>query len=1127
VTHTAAFVIEGYYAKGPGLSFAIPTHKPIMILRDPPGGMSYATYENVKTTFKIETTHNSVDYSHRFGLGLKTKVGVSIPISLGFGGGILGAIFETEQDTLEIEKDVNVVKFGTEIGGLVHQSEEEKSNEFSTVWSYKTSEDPWLAGPMSDVFVVPNLNVMYLQVYEINWDDSENECTAIKSETTTFDLNADTTKNSMAFYSRYHVNYVKLPELRRKLEVKERKWKACKNKDHINTFCISKYNSVQLTKMKKEINVLKDGISGWDQALAIEDATLKELNAKKSILHWFDIAPDQSQLHEELKINDHSSSLASPSLIEKAEELENKAISEKVGKPKESYRLQFSGGGNTVEIQMKSEQVSNHLKNSCWNECNVHKETKIGLPSVTDFKALAFENGIGMDIDSGESTINVVHTSTKSTQHTESTTVGFVLGDADPQDEFVIDIYTDETYGSLIFDTVGGQSKCPHETDTAAVEDPNMKISKRPPHHVFPDDKMVFEVELTNFGVGEESSFVLYTKDTDNRYGLIMKLDGEPLVDSYEFTNVKKDVTFYKTITLERGSRRYRGGPIDLVFESACEDSSSLTNDLTASIFDKTKKSVTRKLWNVEHDGEKYLEFIEPCPEVRWAGSINRESGLVVNSETEDKENISITVFNPNRAAKSFKEMKKSSGRLEYVYLKYRELGTSRWNNGLTESDTNLDFASDDGDDYGYHTMTWNFVNPDGTYEIKVRTVCDELGGPEHLNMFDTPILQVVKDLTRPKQFGGALPLRDEIFIGEKMMVVFTEPLHCERPLSFDMELDIHGTDDKFQRDDLQVVCEGRKISFQIDLTKVNNVEHILGKDFTVEIGRIGTDSESDIMDRNGNGMDPNNRNVKFEKKFAPLNLDEASTSFVFSYEHDSSDDMLLSTKNTIAKLLKLPDTSRIEMSNLDVDSSRLLSVRVKLQPVTSTNHNRSLRLDGDGIENHPHSLALFYQLRGALEDIETQHERKLGLDVFLPDDYHHHDDNGTEIYTRLSDSQISFSEMEILPSVNDMERFKGHGEHPDDVEMTMFSNKKGYLDDSSPSIAGIKSGASGDEKLMLEKVLAEGREREQKVLAEGREREQIMLGEINEMHREFSVVILVCFGFSFTLFFFFYLRKP
>lgn len=37
VQHNAEFFIEGLYSKGIGNSFALPTHEPIMVLRDPPG----------------------------------------------------------------------------------------------------------------------------------------------------------------------------------------------------------------------------------------------------------------------------------------------------------------------------------------------------------------------------------------------------------------------------------------------------------------------------------------------------------------------------------------------------------------------------------------------------------------------------------------------------------------------------------------------------------------------------------------------------------------------------------------------------------------------------------------------------------------------------------------------------------------------------------------------------------------------------------------------------------------------------------------------------------------------------------------------------------------------------------
>ena len=51
--HKAAVVITGMYKKEKGQSFAFPSEDPIMVLRDPPGGLSTATYQNIKSTLKM------------------------------------------------------------------------------------------------------------------------------------------------------------------------------------------------------------------------------------------------------------------------------------------------------------------------------------------------------------------------------------------------------------------------------------------------------------------------------------------------------------------------------------------------------------------------------------------------------------------------------------------------------------------------------------------------------------------------------------------------------------------------------------------------------------------------------------------------------------------------------------------------------------------------------------------------------------------------------------------------------------------------------------------------------------------------------------------------------------------
>jgi hypothetical protein len=89
VRHTAAVFINGLYSKGPGNSFALPTHQPIMVLRDPPGGSSYASYENIVTTAKVVTSSTHV--SGAGGMELEIKAGIDVDVKTCTGGG-LGAI---------------------------------------------------------------------------------------------------------------------------------------------------------------------------------------------------------------------------------------------------------------------------------------------------------------------------------------------------------------------------------------------------------------------------------------------------------------------------------------------------------------------------------------------------------------------------------------------------------------------------------------------------------------------------------------------------------------------------------------------------------------------------------------------------------------------------------------------------------------------------------------------------------------------------------------------------------------------------------------------------------------------------------------------------------------------------
>lgn len=166
VEYTAAVVVVGKYSRGAGDSFALPTHKPIMILRDPPGGMSTASYENVKTTIKVDTSSTSSSISNSFGFGVRMDYDVEVSACLG------GLVSSLCKETISGGVKTNIIDFEELLGGMIILNDKSKSNEFSTTWSYETSDDPWTAGRLSDVFVVPNLNVLYERVKIVRWDNA-------------------------------------------------------------------------------------------------------------------------------------------------------------------------------------------------------------------------------------------------------------------------------------------------------------------------------------------------------------------------------------------------------------------------------------------------------------------------------------------------------------------------------------------------------------------------------------------------------------------------------------------------------------------------------------------------------------------------------------------------------------------------------------------------------------------------------------------------------------------------------------------------------------------------------------------------------------------------------------------
>lgn len=272
------------------------------------------------------------------------------------------------------------------------------SNEFTTTWSYSTSDSPERAGFMSDVFVVPNLNMAYEIVYQVHW--SNDICSPVRELIGTdkagknvtdwpsdviFDVKSEKNKASLSFYSRFQLQDQKIPELNSTLANLDRKLngKECKLSD-TDELCTQR-------------RVVKAGLDGWSRAIKVEeegkgeevDGNVANEKGKVPIENWFtshgkrDMI-DYRPLDLDEQAKKQSSSLISPLLSDSDGNSDRKPVSLDNGLiPRDSTlssinRIQFDGGAGQLDMTMSKQKAEEYHSISCWMFCNTQTDVHVG-----------------------------------------------------------------------------------------------------------------------------------------------------------------------------------------------------------------------------------------------------------------------------------------------------------------------------------------------------------------------------------------------------------------------------------------------------------------------------------------------------------------------------------------------------------------------------------------------------------------------------------------------------------------------------------------------------------------------------------------------------------------------------
>ena len=746
----------------------------------------------------------------------------------------------------------------------------------------------------------------------------------------------------------------------------------------------------------------------WNKALEHDNNLV--LKPENSIINWFEEtdALEHDKYDEEFgKLKSDaaslsSSALAPPVLASKSEWASSHLPDKDEDKEKPietAKRIQFSGGGNIFSMNMQQEKVLNEVGLACWHGCNSDSNSEINPPGLTDLTLKMFGMGPQIAIIPLDLNIHVSHDSTKGGSATESTAMEFVLGDGDKGDEFVVDLYYDDKYGTVLFNTTGGQSKCPHEDGTDANENPLLIIEDRPTN-VFPNEEMIFTLSMQNTGL-RPTELSLYIQDRDNADGLKVTLDGVPFGKMRDFWIPTTDKKYFKTLAIERGPYLYDYPPIDLILKSTCGDDN---------------KVVSEEIYNIH----PHIKFVEPCPRVEWAGELNRDRDFLVNTGSGDVNNLVVRVFNPNHSTGTFHSMTNTYGaRLKSVKLEYRRAGSTYWrvaDSNIEGDNGNLPVnfslrgeASDENKRYyGYEKMGWKLPSTQGTYEIRVGTQCESIhDAPNDINNFYAPILSGVIDLTYPKQYGNALPLRDTVLVGEEITVVFTEALTCTKPYTFDIKLIIDGTNIELGLGDpsLSVTCEGRKIGDQIDPTEQDiDIDLIVGKSFNIKLSKV--------FDMNGNALESDGF-IQVDKAFASTNLKHISISFTLTIKAFKSTELYkkadrVATKDAVVSWMGMPtsESDRLVLESMTCNDEGKLIADLKILP--KNENRRKLRQDiPESSQSNDSSLHMFYNIKTLSNDANVLNgARKLAVKSYLFDD-----DKWT----------FYLSNMKIIPSPSDM----------------------------------------------------------------------------------------------------------
>ena len=383
--------------------------------------------------------------------------------------------------------------------------------------------------------------------------------------------------------------------------------------------------------------------------------------------------------------------------------------------------------------------------------------------------------------------------------------VTYTLGDADPYDKFVVHVNFDKRFGTPIFQTVGGASKCPGEANTIWRESGlDIAVKHSPGSNnflVLPSKPALFDVLITNDSPYQEAhiyGLLLTSGDTTEStfsggnmldlkfsingdakfrpFGDLMRLNDIPSTDSNgDLINTKL------TLRVDKGdlSNEYKGVQLKLVSE--CEW------QMSRDLLYRDPISSTSPLDDIAWQRE--------CPQISWdETTMNKYLYYVASEATSDALDLKVMNPNPLNIWTSDKYDGSDTQRMgwdvnknhlvhpnvEFVRVQFRRPGIGEWIDAWDSNKASANVVCEHST--SGCALSWNltqqyFMNGlrDGAWEIRAKLFCSGYAAMAPMSVRGSTTednLSLLVDVTPPKP--------TEIRIQGRLVIVeYTEPVEC------------------------------------------------------------------------------------------------------------------------------------------------------------------------------------------------------------------------------------------------------------------------------------------------------------------------------------------------------------